>query len=197
MSSSTLFRLSGLAAMLCGLCILSQRLVFDFILPNSLIRVGTFGPQLGLLGLVGLYLWQKDRMGRLGSIGFIVNAIGLAYLGAVDFARHNVLDQLDPAVVKVLLAGPVRLIFLTIGATFVTGVILFSIASLRAAVFPRPAILLYMFGFVPFALAPLFPVIVINLAQVSASFGVAWLGWALWSGSQQKLQSMRTRSQPA
>ena len=185
MTPASLYRLSGIAAMLCGLCIIGQRFIFDLLFPGSLIRVGTFAPQLGLIALVGFYLWQREALGAAGAVGFAINFLGLAYLGCVDFARHYVLAHLDPAEVAALLSSGVRGVFLAIGVIFIIGVVLFGVTMLRAALMPRVATVLFMVGFVPFALSPFFPTIVISVTQVIAAVGVTWMGWALWSSQHR------------
>jgi hypothetical protein len=184
MSASTLFRLSGLAGIVCGSIILIQRLLIDTIAPGSPIAIGPLGPILGLLVLTGAYLRQREESGVLGGIAFLVSFLSMGLIAGVDFTRRYILVQLDPEIVRELLTGPTRLLFLACGVSFLAGVLLFGASTLRAGVFPRAAILLYVVGFVPYALSPFFPAPVVTASQAIGAVGVAWLGWALWTGQQ-------------
>ncbi len=181
MSTSTLFRLSGLAGILCGLVIVTQRLIIDTISPGNPIAIGPLGPILGLLIVTGTYLRQREESGVLGGIAFIVAFISLGFIAGVDFTRRYVLVQLDPPIVQALLAGSVRSLFVACGVSFLVGVLLFGLTTFRAGVFPRAATLLYVVGFFPYAVPILFPAEVVTLGQAIGAVGIAWLGWTLWS----------------
>ena len=120
----------------------------------------------------------------LGGVAFIVSFLSMGLIAGVDFSRRYILVQLDPETVQALFAGPTRLLFLGCGVAFLIGVLLFGAATLRAGVFPRAAILLYVIGFVPYALSPFFPAPLVTAAQAIGAVGVAWLGWALWTGER-------------
>jgi hypothetical protein len=184
MSSSTLLRASGLAGIVCGLVILLQRLVIDTIVPGSPVAIGPFGPVLGLLVLTGAYLRQREESGVLGGVAYLVSFVSMGFVAGVDFTRRYILVQLPPEVVSELFMGPTRLLFLACGVGFLAGVLLFGISTLRAGVFPRAAILLYVVGFVPYALSPFFPPLVVTAGQSLGALGIIWLGWTLWTGPQ-------------
>src|SRR5262245_13192633 len=112
MSSSTLFRASGLAGIVCGLVILLQRLVFDTLGPGSPVAIGPLGPVLGLLVLTGAYLRQREESGVLGGVAYLVSFLSMGFIAGVDFTRRYILVQLPPEVVSELFAGPTRLLFL-------------------------------------------------------------------------------------
>jgi hypothetical protein len=180
MSSSTLFRLSGLAGILCGLVILTQRLIIDTVAPGNPIAIGPLGPILGLLIVTGVYLRQREESGVLGGVAFVVAFISLGFVEGIDFTRRYILVQLDPLVVQALVAGPVRLLFLACGVSFLVGVLLFGLTTFRAGIFPRAATLLYVIGFIPYSVPVLFPAEVVTLGQATGAVGIAWLGWTLW-----------------
>jgi hypothetical protein len=180
MSTSTLFRLSGLAGIICGLVILIQRLVIDSIVTGSPLAIGPLGPILGLLVLTGAYLRQREESGILGGVAYIVGFLSMGFIAGIDFTRRYILVQLAPDVVQALFAGQLRLFFVACGVAFLTGVLLFGVSSLRAGVFPRGAILLYVVGFVPYSVPGLFPPLVVTIAQAVGGIGVIWLGWHLW-----------------
>ena len=180
MTASTLFRLSGVAGIACGLVILIQRLVIDSPVTGSPLAIGPLGPVLGLLVLTGAYLRQREESGVLGGVAYIVGFISMGFVAGIDFTRRYILVQLDPAVVQALFSGPLRIFFLAIGVSFLVGVLLFGLSSLRAGVFSRVAIVLYVVGFVPYSLSPFFPQLIVTLGQAIGALGIIWLGWELW-----------------
>ena len=181
MLSSTLFRFSGWAGVVSGLLLLADTLLFDLLWPTQAVaRI----PSLlvipsGLLALVGLYLWQRESSGRLGGIGYILNTVGLVLLFGVVFANNFILAYLDGEAVQALFAGPTRLAFLMSALIFLIGVVLFSIATVKARVLPGKAAVLYCVGFIPLGLSALLPALVVNIGQVVGALGIVWLGYAL------------------
>ena len=103
--------------------------------------------------------------------------------------------QLDPAIVRALFAGPLRLFFLACGVGFLAGVLLFGVSSLRAGVFSRAAVLLYVVGFVPYSLSPFFPAPVVTLGQAIGAVGIILLGCELWRGEGDRREESGVRSQ--
>jgi len=180
MSTSTLFRLSGLAGVLSGLFI-----VIGFLLPRGLVvdTVGVLSAVLGLFLLTGIYLRQRAESGSLGGIGYIVASFGLALTVGVVFAATYVLSLLSESVQEELFAGPTGLAFLVSGVIYLLGLILFGIATIKANIFPRVAPVLLVVGFVPVSLSPFFPDIVVTIGAVVAGAGIVWFGYALWSGA--------------
>jgi predicted small integral membrane protein len=87
---------------------------------------------------------------------------------------------LSKSEVQALLAGPTRLAFLACALFFLVGVVLFSAASLRAGVFPRLAVVLYLIGFTVYSLYFFLPNVVVVIAEVGGAVGIIWLGYALW-----------------
>jgi hypothetical protein len=181
MFPGTLYRLCAWAAILSGLLIIIKKLIVELLLPLNPITnaIGSFGLFLGLFTLTGLYVYQREASGRLGLIGYLVNWFGLAFASGVDYAKLYILPYLSQNEVQALLAGPTKLVFLSSALFFLVGVILFSVATLRARVFPRLAILLYMLGFALYGLSFFLPVIVVRIAEVGGALGVIWLGYAL------------------
>ncbi len=181
MFPETLYRLSAWTAILSGLLIISKKLIVELLLPlNPLTNaVGSFGLFLGLFTLTGLYVYQSKASGSLGLIGYLVNWFGLAFVSGVDYARLYILPYLSQNEIQALLAGPTKLVFLSCALFFLAGVILFSVALLRARVFPRLPILLYMLGFTLYSLSFVLPVLVVRIAEVGGAIGVIWLGYAM------------------
>jgi hypothetical protein len=192
MSSNALFRLSGLAGILCGLFIIIDTLFIELFLPlNALTNsVGQFAVILALLVLTGMYLWQRPASGLLGDIGYLVNFIGLVLLIGVAFAGNYILPYLDQSATQELFAGPTRFVFLISALVFLAGVVLFGLAIFRARVFPQPAAIMYMIGFALYSLSPFLPDAIVRIAQVTGSLAVMWFGYALLI----KTMSMESRS---
>ena len=105
MSTSTLFRLGGLAGVLSGLF-----LAIEYILigggPTPDIA-GLLSAVLGLFVVAALYLGQRKASGTLGGIGYIVNAFGLALIVGVAFTDAFVFSSLSESVLaKASTNGP-------------------------------------------------------------------------------------------
>ena len=181
MVPESLYRRSAWTAILSGLLIISKKLIVELLLPLNPITnaVGSFGLFLGLFTLTGLYVYQREASGRFGLIGYLVNWFGLAFVSGVDYARLYILPYLSQRETQALLAGPTKLVFVSCALFFLLGVILFSTASLRARVFPRLAIILYMLGFTFYSLSFFLPVLVVRIAEVGGAVGVIWWGYAL------------------
>ena len=181
MFPTNLYRLSAWAAILSGLFIISKKLVVELLLPlnPATNAVGSFGLLLGLFTLTGVYVYQREASGRLGLIGYLVNWFGLAAVSGIDYAKLYILPYLSTSELQALLVGPTKLVFLSCAIFFLAGVILFSAASLRARVFPRLAILLYLLGFTLYSLSFLLPVVIVRTAEVGGALGVIWLGYAM------------------
>lgn len=180
MSFLNLFRLSSVAGLLSSLAIITDNLLPE---GNAYNWVGVLSPVFGLLALTGLYLWQRESSGKLGVLGYTVNLLGMGLFVGLAFANAFMLPYLSGTVLKELFAGPTRWAFVAGGSIFLVGVILFGLATIKARTYPRLAAVLYMVGFIPISLQPLFPTIVITLGGLMAGIGIAWFSYALWSGT--------------
>jgi hypothetical protein len=196
MSSSNLMRWSGLAALVGGVLFAVPDVAESLLFTNqsygeaaatsawTIVQVAYIGAAvLFTMGLVGLYVRQAEQAGTLGLVAFLVAFIGgvmgsgsawsEAFLGAwLADAAPELLDA-DPS--GALAAG----LLLTFGL-LALGWLLFGLASLRAGVLPRGAALLLMIG------AVLYPVggfLELPFAGVVFGAAVAWMGYALWSGT--------------
>lgn len=183
MSSSTLFRLSGLAGILSGSAFIIDQVLIDMLWADSLIAntIGFLSSVLGLYALTGLYLYQREASGSPGMIGYALNFSGLTLLVGVVFANNYILSQLSEEAVEGLFAGPTRLVFVVIAVFYLIGVAVFGVAIIRAGRLPRLAAWLYMLGWMPVALAPFFPDLLVTIGAVLAGGSIAWFGYALWS----------------
>jgi hypothetical protein len=80
--------------------------------------------------------------------------------------------------------SPVYTVF---AVAFMVGYILFGIALLRASAMPRAATLLLMIGAILANLPPsLVPMLILIVGGVVWGIGVAWLGYVLWLGKDDR-----------
>jgi len=203
MSSSTLLRWSGLAAIVAGV-LEALVAVLDFLLfPDNLARTSvvtmstyqilqavTLAWQiLFLWALVGLYGRQSDKAGVLGFAGFLIFFVGYIliystqwgfFIFGPDLARAapTFLDSEIPSGVLGIVAHQFPF------ALAALGLILFAVASLRAKVFPRWAVVLLLVAPVVGG-AGLF----VGLGFLGGGgvfdTGIAWMGYALWAQKRE------------
>lgn len=188
MSSSTLIRYGGLAALSGGtLFIIADSLSLLLIGHDDYTEsatTGTFvaqqmlflsGTMLLLGGLVGLYARQSEAAGRLGLVGFLVAFVGTALLVGLFFTQTFLVPYLASEFPEVLDAGEQGLVAVGFGMTFLVfpvGWLLFGIATLRARVYSHAATILLIIG----AIITFVPV---PLATIVLGAAVAWLGLSL------------------
>ena len=186
MSSSSLIRLAGLAAISSGvLSVIGDlmNLVVDLENPvaatTSSYTIVYFlyllSTALVLLGLVGLYTSQSQAVGILGLVGFLVAFLGTVMLvGGLWFelfVTPNLAAQ-APELVEADLGGLGFTLTFFLGAV---GWVLFGVATLRANVYPRWAAVLLIVGGVIFFLP-------VPLRGIIFSVSVAYLGFMLFTG---------------
>ena len=191
MSSSSLIRLAGLAALSSGVLGVIGDLLALVIDPEDphledpalasttsyaiVFFLYLLSTPLLLLGLVGLYASQSQAAGILGLVGFLVAFLGTVLsAGAAWFALF-----IAPALATEapeLVAAELGLTGFILTSFFaVVGWVLFGVATLRAGVYPRgAAVLLIVGGVIAF-----FP---LPLVGVIFSVAIAWLGFLLFTG---------------
>lgn len=177
MSLRTLYRLSALAGLLSGLCIIVGKLLIP--LPNRQIGeiVDFFSPFLALLFLVGLYLYQREKAGRLGGIAFIVLFMGLTAVACLDYFAAFIAPSLPDGMVDQLLEGPPGTAAIISAFVFLIGEILFGISVLRAGIYSKIAAILFMVGMFLVPMGAVFPEIVVILGSIVAGIGLIW--WSI------------------
>ncbi len=197
MSSSTLIRLGGLAAVGAGvLLVISEifNLTIDF--DNLRLEVttgswflGTFAFLIGtvlLLGaLVGLYLNQAENMGALGLAGFLVAFLGTALLVGSAWSDFFFTPSLVGEAPQVL-SDEEPPEWLNFGFALSAGIaslgwLLFGVAALRARVYPRASAILLIAG----AVLAFFP---LPLSTLVINATVAWLGFILLTGGGEAIE---------
>jgi hypothetical protein len=151
------------------------------------------GAVFALVGLVGLFLFQRGRLGPLGLVGFVVSFVGNGMFlgtGMITAFIWPMLAVHAPATVEP--GGPIfgvpssALAFALTAAVIGVGYIVFGIAMLRAGVFPRWAIVALVAGAIlgnlpPYPFSPM-PWAGLVLGGVLYGGALAWLGTILWRG---------------
>jgi hypothetical protein len=179
MPTTTLYRLSGWAGILSGVCIIIGKLLMP--LPDP--RIGEFfdylSPLFALFATVGLYLRQRRESGVFGGVAFIVLFVGLAALGSMAYFGAFMYHELPKEAVDQLMEGPTAPAFVITLLTFLVGEILFGISVLRAGVFSKSAAVLFMVGMIPVALhlTDVFPESVVVIGSIVAGLALIW--WSL------------------
>jgi len=173
--------------MLGGVCIIIKKLFVELFLPLNVATnaVGTLGLLLTFFSLTGLYLYQREALGRWGLVGYLVNWFGIGAVAGLDYTRLFVLPFLERSITAELLAGPTRTVFFASALIFLAGVVIFGVAMLRGKVMPRLPILMYVIGFIPYSLPTLFPDPVVRIAQIVGTLGIMGLGYVLWTATQE------------
>ncbi|MBI4317395.1 MAG: hypothetical protein HY675_02805 [Chloroflexi bacterium] len=183
MSSSILFRLSGLSCILAGVAVaigwVAMSVSPSGVALNTLIII--VGLLLAPLAITGLYLRQREESGSLGAVAYFVTMIGVGLVTGLNYAVAFVLLSLSESQRTELLAGTTGAAFGVTGVVSLVGVILFGIATFRAGVFSRVPAVLLVIGNVPLGLVPLFPPVGVAIGAVVFGAALIWLGSELWS----------------
>ncbi len=139
-----------------------------------------------LLGLIGLYVRQFDKLGWLGLAGFVTALIGTAMLAGSLVPDAYVFPALGSrAATAALLTvpGPFGAYWVFVAASgllFVLGTAIFSIASVRAGVLSPWGFVLISIGAPLVGFGPLLANILGLIGAVMLGLGYIWLGYALW-----------------
>jgi hypothetical protein len=181
MSTSTLYRLSALAALVSGVCIIVGKVLALLPDPQAGEVFDVISPLFGLFAILGIYLWQREQSGTFGGVAFILVFIGLALITSMDYFGAFIRLRLPEDTVAQLMDGPSGPVFGISGLIFLVGEILFGVSVLRAGVFSKIAAWLFMIGFVPMTLFELLPDTIVWAGSVLAGAGIIWWGLALWS----------------
>jgi len=164
MSPRSLIRLSGLACILGGCCLAAFVLVhpWDQLVGAAIARTQRWqiahtlhfiGALFTLVGLIGIYVYQREQLGLTGLIGFVLSFAGNAMFlgtGMITAFIWPMLAVYAPATVE--FGGPIfgtprsALAFGLTAVAVVVGYLTLGVAMLRARVFPRPATVMLMVG---------------------------------------------------
>jgi hypothetical protein len=181
MSTTTLYRLSALAGLLSGSCIIIGRLLAG--LPNT--QPGeifdVLSPFFALYLAIGLYLQQRKESGIFGGVAFIILFSGLVTLVCLDYYGTFIRFYLPEETISLIEEGPSALVFISCLFTFLIGEILFGISVIRAKLYSRIASILFMLGLIIVVLHPtgIFPERVIDIGATAAGIGLIWWSFDL------------------
>jgi len=201
MSSSTLYRLSGVALLMGGL-LLAIGLVGALVIIGSsppgnssanasvLFQLVFLAIACGLVlivaGLPGMYVRQARRTGGIGFLGFVLTLFGMLLdLGLALFAAI-IVPWISTAAPQLLSGGPPALFILLYSPFLLLGIgsLVLGIAAMQANALPSGVIVVLMLS----GIANLFsiPAWPISLAGFIGQFlfagGLAWVGYLLVSG---------------
>jgi hypothetical protein len=172
MRDGTLYRLSGLSLRIGGFCTalfwILALAVGSFVgaevtrhplwVPGQLMHVA--GALFTLFGLIGLYAAERRRAGQLGLVGFVLAVLGTALFladGLIALIIFPAVADRAPELLGTegaLNQGTALAAFIVIAATTMIGYVTFGVASLRAGLFPRGGVILWIVGAVLFNLPP-------------------------------------------
>jgi hypothetical protein len=183
-SNSPLWHATGLASISGGALLVIGHLI-------ELVGPVEYGEVVGLslvlvahlvliFALVGIYAAQLARMRVLGNLGMVLSVLGTALVSGVVLVE---IAGASGAEVEAVLTGGVAGILAQIaGLSFFIGLILFGIATMRAAIFPWPAGLLLIVGDLVFGAGTsggsTGPILIMMGAVLTAA-GLVWLGTRL------------------
>jgi hypothetical protein len=139
-----------------------------------------------ILGLVGLYVVQAERAGKLGLIALLVALTGTVMLAGADWSAGFFGPWAAEAAPALLVSEPAGTMAVGIILTlvlFALGWFLFGLASLRAGVLPRGSAWLLVVGA---ALALALALLELPFEAVVLGAAAAWMGYALWSRAAEK-----------
>jgi hypothetical protein len=174
----------------------AQYAFYPLWVPSHLL--GSIASILISLGLVGLYLRQSEKVGKLGLIGFILAFVGnILSAGAgiflsvvlIPFLAVRGMDSLVDPKGPLFTTSAAQLAVGLPGLSLLLGVLLFAIATLRARVVSRWGSWLVILS-IPLGIVAVVLVFFIGtslqgilqaLAGSVLGLGLATWGWALWS----------------
>jgi hypothetical protein len=211
-TASNLMRWAGFSAMVAGTMFVVVGLLHPFVshhggLSSVTNDVWVFTHSLtigvsffGLLGIAGIYARQVEEVGWLGLAGFLLFSLWLVLVPGFTFFEALILPLLAtdaPTFAESFLGiftgsaggthfGTLATIWTLMGPMYILGGLLFGIATLRAGILSRWAAGVFGFGAVSSLAFALLPPALEPLATVPVGFGLAWLGYALWSERREK-----------
>ena len=204
MSSSKLFRWSGLAFLLAGILLLATWYIRVaegdssnpatvtsalYITDHTLAIIGIV---LTMLGLVGIYGRQVREAGRTGLLGFLALFTCHVLIGGLLFFEGYAVPAIAATTPSLheatLYTVPALLVAsIVLGVFNLVGFLTFGIALMRANILPRLAALLLIIGGLLYSPGPTqVPWIVFTLGTTLVGVAQIWLGYALFSEQREQ-----------
>jgi hypothetical protein len=192
MSSTTLYRLSGISLFIGSLLLIigdipgffaGDNQASTIAIVSSLIRL--IGAMLIALGLPGMYARVAGRVGMLGLIGFTCTFFFIL----IGMASETILAFVFPFLAAHGLLGATSgppplglLIFFFVGDLLaLVGGILLGVTVMRAAALPRWAGLLLIVGGLLYAVGSVLRLPIAEVGLILFAAGLAWLAVGMWS----------------
>ena len=207
LSTATVIRLAGLAAVAAGLCFIVVGLFHPVNEPAAVTtatwaNVHIFATVMGLLGMAGmtgLYARQAKQIGWLGLAGYGLFTLWLALVTAFSMVEAFILPGLateSPAFVASFLGmfsgaggtidlGAMPLMWTLSGGMYILGPLMFGITTFRARILPRGAAALLAFGALLVPVGAVVPPKYESLIMVAVGLALSWLGYALFVERQK------------
>ena len=202
MNSNELIRSSGIVAIINGILLLGFGILPDIFLPMKeplinwvkdsewfLLNFSAFILTiLTPISILGLYVKQSEKMGKLGLVGFLMVYLGgMLYVGLQfdEAFTWPILAKHAPILIDT--KGPMftdpafSLAYMLMALLFIPGLILICIATIRAKVLPKWGAVLLAVG-APFAYGGVMvPQFLRASGALLGAIGFIWLGLALFN----------------
>lgn len=182
MSIKTLYRLSALAGIMSGACIIIGKLLIPLPDPRPGEVFDLLSPFFALFLAVGLYLRQRKESGAFGGVAFILLFTGLVAVVSLDYFGAFMRLELPAGTTEQLMEGPTGPVFVGSLLIFLIGELLFGISVIRAGVFSKIAAFAFMIGLIPVALhlTGIFSESVVVISSIVAGLGLIWWSVTLY-----------------
>ncbi|UCF62454.1 MAG: hypothetical protein JSV37_07075 [Anaerolineaceae bacterium] len=179
MATATLYSLSALAGIIAGICIFVGTVLNDLVKKNGA-PFNFLGALIGLFGITGVFLWQRNEAGTFGVVAYVVVFIGLALIACTDYAGTFIIPNLPDDVLTQLGNSSMMRVMVISFTIFLVGEIAFGISTIMAGVFSTITAVMFMIGFLATPLRPVNQLITfIGLTLSSAA--LIWWGVSLWT----------------
>jgi hypothetical protein len=167
--------------MITGLLFLSLAIWYNTSLGGFGAFVNLAGMALLPLGLVGIYLCQREAVGVWGFIILVLAIIGTVLWAGFGWASAFVVPVLEDLAPEILKDSPPGLIgtgLMISLVTFFLPLFLFALMTAWKGILPRVAaillVLVPILDFIPFGN---------YVAQPLAGVSLLWLGYSIWKGN--------------
>ena len=210
MSSSNLYRLSGLMLIIASVFLVVSTLALTILAPDSGPDVparavssaawsptwllGFIGGILLLFGLFGLFMRQAQRGGIMGLLGFFFTFLGILFVYIVAGFFFGTLLPYLAARGTTSFADPFSLVMpygLLGGILTFVGTILLGITIIRAKIFPRLTGIFLIVGGILNPASVLGLNLIVSLIGIVSiilfALGFAWIGSLLFSQSEEAI----------
>ncbi len=178
MATDTLFSLSALACILAGISIITGTILNDLIKNTKGSLFNFLGALIGLFGITGMYLWQRDTSGIFGLIAYVAVFVGLTLIVCIDYFGSFIAPSLPENELNKLGSSAAMQVTMISALIFLLGEILFGISVFITGILPRIATVLFMVGFPTTSVRRAYPIITF-IGLTLSGVGLIWWGVSL------------------